>query len=109
MVATIRIFNVDDSIKETLRNSVIFKEGKVENFYTNSIASYNDGKSVIKCIMDVLKIVKNNKSLFDLINMSGGKIELYITYMLSNINGTIYLPPDIINELSKYGISLGVD
>ena len=32
MIATIRIFNVDDSIKETLRNSVIFKEGKVENF-----------------------------------------------------------------------------
>ena len=59
--------------------------------------------------MDVLKIVKNNKSLFDLINMSGGKIELYITYMLSNGDGTIYFPPYIINELSDFGISLGVD
>lgn len=109
MLVCLRISYINDIIQKELRQFNIFSEDKVGGFYSDTVKIPDDESSLNNYVDQILDAIPNCKELFEKLNTTGGRIELYISYMLIHPNGSIHFPNNLIKKLASCYINLGVD
>lgn len=109
IIITIRVKNIDSSLKNIFSEHTAFHIDKAGAYYMDEIISKDDdSESIEAAINEALRPIETYSGLFMNVYKTGGDTELYITYRHSG-DTLLYLTPETLAFMSRYGISLGVD